>query len=125
MKNFLSDLSSDPLSSIVQLKASGRRKRSMILLQSPSRFLLQILNDRLLRSHFLSLSLDSTSLLLLDHLIIDSSILNSQDKGVDIDCQTVEFDDVRYHIQVLFSSLYACILHFATCSLNFLNFTLN
>ncbi|KAF3339568.1 actin-related protein 2/3 complex subunit 2A [Carex littledalei] len=44
----------------------------MILLQSPSRFLLQILNDRLL----------------------------SQDKGVDIDCQTVEFDDVRYHIQV-------------------------
>ncbi|KAJ3692674.1 hypothetical protein LUZ60_011769 [Juncus effusus] len=44
----------------------------MILLQSPSRFLLQILHDRLV----------------------------STDKGVDIDCQTVEFDDVRYHIQV-------------------------
>ncbi|XP_020098114.1 actin-related protein 2/3 complex subunit 2A [Ananas comosus] len=43
----------------------------MILLQSPSRFLLQILQDRVL----------------------------SPDKGVDIDCQTVEFDDVRYHIQ--------------------------
>uniref|UniRef100_A0A0E0N047 Arp2/3 complex 34 kDa subunit n=1 Tax=Oryza rufipogon TaxID=4529 RepID=A0A0E0N047_ORYRU len=43
----------------------------MILLQSPSRFLLQILQDRVL----------------------------SGDKGVDIDCHTVEFDDVRYHIQ--------------------------
>ncbi|XP_006644453.1 actin-related protein 2/3 complex subunit 2A [Oryza brachyantha] len=43
----------------------------MILLQSPSRFLLQILQDRVL----------------------------SGDKGVDIDCHTVEFDDLRYHIQ--------------------------
>uniref|UniRef100_A0A453F596 Arp2/3 complex 34 kDa subunit n=2 Tax=Aegilops tauschii subsp. strangulata TaxID=200361 RepID=A0A453F596_AEGTS len=43
----------------------------MILLQSPSRFLLQILKDRVV----------------------------SGDKGVDIDCHTVEFDDVRYHIQ--------------------------
>lgn len=43
----------------------------MILLQSPSRFLLQILKDRVL----------------------------SGDKGVDIDCHTVEFDDVRYHMQ--------------------------
>ncbi|KAG8077419.1 hypothetical protein GUJ93_ZPchr0007g4389 [Zizania palustris] len=43
----------------------------MILLQSPSRFLLQILQDRVL----------------------------SGDKGVDIDCHTVEFDDMRYHIQ--------------------------
>lgn len=43
----------------------------MILLQSPSRFLLQILQDRVL----------------------------SGDKGVDIDCHTVEYDDVRYHIQ--------------------------
>ncbi|URE04520.1 Actin-related protein 2 3 complex subunit [Musa troglodytarum] len=43
----------------------------MILLQSPSRFLLQILQDRLL----------------------------SPDKGVDLDCHSVEFDDVRYHIQ--------------------------
>ncbi|KAF0921771.1 hypothetical protein E2562_017032 [Oryza meyeriana var. granulata] len=43
----------------------------MILLQSPSRFLLQILQDRVL----------------------------SGDKGVDIDCHTVEFDDARYHIQ--------------------------
>ncbi|ONM27622.1 Actin-related protein 2/3 complex subunit 2A [Zea mays] len=43
----------------------------MILLQSPSRFLLQILQDRVL----------------------------SGEKGMDIDCHTVEFDDVRYHIQ--------------------------
>ncbi|XP_072974172.1 actin-related protein 2/3 complex subunit 2A isoform X1 [Typha angustifolia] len=44
----------------------------MILLQSPSRFLLQILQDR---------------------------VLSTPDKGMDIDCHTVEFDDVRYHIQ--------------------------
>ncbi|WVZ69429.1 hypothetical protein U9M48_018217 [Paspalum notatum var. saurae] len=43
----------------------------MILLQSPSRFLLQILQERVL----------------------------SGEKGMDIDCHTVEFDDVRYHIQ--------------------------
>ncbi|XP_042412530.1 actin-related protein 2/3 complex subunit 2A-like [Zingiber officinale] len=43
----------------------------MILLQSPSRFLLQILQDRLL----------------------------SPEKGIDLDCHSVEFDDVRYHIQ--------------------------
>jgi len=43
----------------------------MILLQSPSRFLLQTLQDRVL----------------------------SGEKGMDIDCHTVEFDDVRYHIQ--------------------------
>ncbi|KAK1276995.1 Actin-related protein 2/3 complex subunit 2A [Acorus gramineus] len=45
----------------------------MILLQSPSRFLLQILQTRVL----------------------------SPDKGVDLDCYSVEFDDVRYHIQYL------------------------
>jgi hypothetical protein len=27
-------------------------------------------------------------------------VLCSFEKGVDIDCHTVEFDDVRYHIQV-------------------------
>lgn len=27
-------------------------------------------------------------------------VVCSGDKGVDIDCHTVEFDDVRYHIQV-------------------------
>ncbi|XP_066396856.1 actin-related protein 2/3 complex subunit 2A-like isoform X2 [Miscanthus floridulus] len=43
----------------------------MILLQSPSRFLLRILQDRVI----------------------------SGEKGMDIDCHTVEFDDVRYHIQ--------------------------
>ncbi|KAG0491803.1 hypothetical protein HPP92_005201 [Vanilla planifolia] len=43
----------------------------MILLQSTSRFLLQILQNRLL----------------------------SSEKSVDIDCHSVEFDDVRYHVQ--------------------------
>ncbi|KAG1346443.1 actin-related protein 2/3 complex subunit 2A [Cocos nucifera] len=44
----------------------------MILLQSPSRFLLQILQDR----------------------------VQSPEKGVDLDCHSVEFGDVRYHIQI-------------------------
>ncbi|ONK55434.1 uncharacterized protein A4U43_UnF3400 [Asparagus officinalis] len=44
----------------------------MILLQSPSRFVLQTLQNR---------------------------VLNSTEKGIDLDCQAVEFDDVRYHIQ--------------------------
>ncbi|XP_058101055.1 actin-related protein 2/3 complex subunit 2A [Magnolia sinica] len=43
----------------------------MILLQSPSRFLLQILLNR----------------------------LQSQEKAVELDCNAVEFGDVRYHIQ--------------------------
>ncbi|GAA0184584.1 hypothetical protein LIER_31872 [Lithospermum erythrorhizon] len=43
----------------------------MILLQSPSRYLLQILTNR----------------------------LQNLDKGVELDCQFVEFNDVRYHIQ--------------------------
>ncbi|KAL0914472.1 hypothetical protein M5K25_014821 [Dendrobium thyrsiflorum] len=43
----------------------------MILLQSASRFLLQILQNRLI----------------------------SSEKSVDLDCHSVEFDDVRYHIQ--------------------------
>ncbi|MCL7044373.1 hypothetical protein MKW94_021429 [Papaver nudicaule] len=44
----------------------------MILLQSASRFLLQVLLNR----------------------------VENLDKGVELDCQSVEFDDVRYHIQV-------------------------
>ncbi|KAI4332114.1 hypothetical protein L6164_017050 [Bauhinia variegata] len=44
----------------------------MILLQSHSRFLLQTLQNR----------------------------LQNIEKGVELDCQWVEFDDVRYHIQV-------------------------
>ncbi|KAK9146459.1 hypothetical protein Sjap_006362 [Stephania japonica] len=44
----------------------------MILLQSPSRFLLQVLLNR----------------------------VQNIDKGVELDCQFAEFDDVRYHIQV-------------------------
>ncbi|XP_077251031.1 arp2/3 complex, 34 kD subunit p34-Arc isoform X2 [Tasmannia lanceolata] len=43
----------------------------MILLQSPSRFILQILLNR----------------------------VNNPEKGVELDCHSVEFDDVRYHIQ--------------------------
>ncbi|KAJ8568490.1 hypothetical protein K7X08_028023 [Anisodus acutangulus] len=43
----------------------------MILLQSPSRYLLQILSNR----------------------------IQSLEKGVELDCQWVEFDDIRYHIQ--------------------------
>ncbi|XAR52855.1 hypothetical protein NMG60_11021168 [Bertholletia excelsa] len=43
----------------------------MILLQSPSRYLLQILSNR----------------------------VQNLEKGVELDCQWVEFDDVRYHIQ--------------------------
>ncbi|KAK3023735.1 hypothetical protein RJ639_044400, partial [Escallonia herrerae] len=43
----------------------------MILLQSPSRYLLQILSTR----------------------------LHNLDKGVELDCHWVEFDDVRYHVQ--------------------------
>ncbi|KAI3987842.1 hypothetical protein MKX01_020956 [Papaver californicum] len=44
----------------------------MILVQSASRFLLQVLLNR----------------------------VENLDKGVELDCQSVEFDDVRYHIQV-------------------------
>ncbi|KAM7524762.1 hypothetical protein LguiA_014664 [Lonicera macranthoides] len=44
----------------------------MILLQSPSRYLLQILSNR----------------------------VQNLEKGVELDCNWVEFDDVRYHIQV-------------------------
>ncbi|XP_042514579.1 actin-related protein 2/3 complex subunit 2A [Macadamia integrifolia] len=44
----------------------------MILLQSPSRFLLQTLTNR----------------------------VQNLEKGVELDCHSVEFDDVRYHIQV-------------------------
>ncbi|KAJ4981426.1 hypothetical protein NE237_032263 [Protea cynaroides] len=44
----------------------------MILLQSPSRFLLQTLSNR----------------------------VQNLEKGVELDCNSVEFDDVRYHIQV-------------------------
>ncbi|XP_019053733.1 PREDICTED: actin-related protein 2/3 complex subunit 2A isoform X2 [Nelumbo nucifera] len=44
----------------------------MMLLQSPSRFLLQILTDQ----------------------------VQNIEKGVDLDFHSVEFDDVRYHIQV-------------------------
>ncbi|KAI3853780.1 hypothetical protein MKW92_040310 [Papaver armeniacum] len=44
----------------------------MILLQSASRFLLQVLLNR----------------------------VENLDRGVELDCQSVEFDDVRYHIQV-------------------------
>ncbi|XP_043702744.1 actin-related protein 2/3 complex subunit 2A [Telopea speciosissima] len=44
----------------------------MILLQSPSRFLLQTLSNR----------------------------VQNLEKGVELDCHSVEFDDVRYHIQV-------------------------
>ncbi|KAL5720095.1 Actin-related protein 2/3 complex subunit 2A [Ranunculus cassubicifolius] len=44
----------------------------MILLQSPSRFILQVLLNR----------------------------VQNMDKGVEVDCHTVEFDDIRYHIQV-------------------------
>ncbi|PIA60173.1 hypothetical protein AQUCO_00400808v1 [Aquilegia coerulea] len=44
----------------------------MILLQSPSRFILQVLLNR----------------------------VQNIDKGVELDCHSVEFDDVRYHIQV-------------------------
>lgn len=47
------------------------KKAVMILLQSPSRYLLQILTNR----------------------------LENLDKGVELDCQWVEFSDVRYHIQ--------------------------
>ncbi|XP_059314885.1 actin-related protein 2/3 complex subunit 2A isoform X2 [Lycium ferocissimum] len=43
----------------------------MILLQSPSRYLLQILSNR----------------------------VQNFEKGVELDCQWVEFDDIRYHIQ--------------------------
>ncbi|XP_049353793.1 actin-related protein 2/3 complex subunit 2A [Solanum verrucosum] len=43
----------------------------MILLQSPSRYLLQILYNR----------------------------VQNLEKGVELDCQWVEFDDIRYHIQ--------------------------
>ncbi|KAJ6792371.1 putative actin-related protein 2/3 complex subunit 2A [Iris pallida] len=43
----------------------------MILLQSPSRFVLQTLQNR----------------------------VNSTHRGIDLDCHSVEFDDVRYHIQ--------------------------
>lgn len=43
----------------------------MILLQSPSKYLLQILSNR----------------------------LKNLEKGVELDCQWVEFDDVRYHVQ--------------------------
>ncbi|KAH6761157.1 Arp2/3 complex [Perilla frutescens var. hirtella] len=43
----------------------------MILLQSPCRYLLQVLSTR----------------------------VQNLDKGVELDCQWVEFDDVRYHIQ--------------------------
>uniref|UniRef100_A0A5B7BED2 Arp2/3 complex 34 kDa subunit n=1 Tax=Davidia involucrata TaxID=16924 RepID=A0A5B7BED2_DAVIN len=43
----------------------------MILLQSPSRYLLQILSNR----------------------------VQNLEKGVELDCHWVEFDDVRYHIQ--------------------------
>ncbi|KAL8541995.1 hypothetical protein ACS0TY_003017 [Phlomoides rotata] len=43
----------------------------MILLQSPCRYLLQVLSTR----------------------------VENLDKGVELDCQCVEFDDVRYHIQ--------------------------
>lgn len=43
----------------------------MILLQSPCRYLLQVLSSR----------------------------VQNLDKGVELDCQCVEFDDVRYHIQ--------------------------
>lgn len=55
------------------------------MLQSPSRFLLQILKERVL----------------------------SGDKGVDIDCQTVEFDDVRYHIQFSMRNPKAMVLSVA------------
>ncbi|KMZ63416.1 Actin-related protein 2/3 complex subunit 2A, partial [Zostera marina] len=44
----------------------------MILLQPSSRFLLQILESRAIKG---------------------------SEKGLDLDCQSVEFDDVRYHIQ--------------------------
>ncbi|XP_074332128.1 actin-related protein 2/3 complex subunit 2A isoform X1 [Apium graveolens] len=43
----------------------------MILLQSPSKYLFQILSNR----------------------------LKNLEKGVELDCQWVEFDDVRYHVQ--------------------------
>ncbi|GAB4829503.1 Actin- protein 2/3 complex subunit 2A [Ancistrocladus abbreviatus] len=43
----------------------------MLLLQSPSRYLQQILSDR----------------------------VQSLDKGVELDCNWVEFDDVRFHVQ--------------------------
>ncbi|XP_059656252.1 actin-related protein 2/3 complex subunit 2A [Cornus florida] len=43
----------------------------MILLQSPSRYLLQILSNR----------------------------VENLEKGVELDCHWVEFDDVRYHVQ--------------------------
>ncbi|KAI3473914.1 hypothetical protein Pfo_028108 [Paulownia fortunei] len=45
----------------------------MILLQSPCRYLLQVLSTR----------------------------VQNLEKGVELDCQWVEFDDVRYHIQVI------------------------
>ncbi|CAO1948141.1 unnamed protein product, partial [Urochloa humidicola] len=62
-----------------------RGRRKMILLQSPSRFLLQILQDRVL----------------------------SGEKGMDIDCHTVEFDDVRYHIQFSMRNPKAMVLSVA------------
>ncbi|RWW73665.1 hypothetical protein BHE74_00018446 [Ensete ventricosum] len=83
----------------------------MILLQSPSRFLLQILQDRLLRYSIpppLSRSRRSRSPrirvnpnpLYRTLVLIRCLFVASPDKGVDLDCHSVEFDDVRYHIQV-------------------------
>ncbi|XP_039143831.1 actin-related protein 2/3 complex subunit 2A [Dioscorea cayenensis subsp. rotundata] len=57
----------------------------MILLQSPSRFLLQILQNR----------------------------VRNLDKGIDLDCHSVEFDDVRYHIQVSMKAPQSMVLSMA------------
>ncbi|KAK3010289.1 hypothetical protein RJ639_011834, partial [Escallonia herrerae] len=54
----------------------------MILLQSPSRYLLQILSTR----------------------------LHNLDKGVELDCHWVEFDDVRYHVQALVKNPHLLLL---------------
>uniref|UniRef100_A0A453F5C1 Arp2/3 complex 34 kDa subunit n=1 Tax=Aegilops tauschii subsp. strangulata TaxID=200361 RepID=A0A453F5C1_AEGTS len=70
----------------------------MILLQSPSRFLLQILKDRVVRY----VAAQPIFLRGPRRYIACGSCEYSRcsgDKGVDIDCHTVEFDDVRYHIQ--------------------------
>ena len=81
----------------------------MILLQSPSRFLLQILKDRVLRyvSCTTDFSLWAQEISFVAHAKYSRC---SGDKGVDIDCHTVEFDDVRYHIQV------RLLLHFGVLS---------
>ena len=123
-----------------QRERKKEKKEAMILLQSHSRFLLQTLLNRVHKFvpflsfiffffffSFLFMLRNSFVYLCLHFLIW----LCSLDKAVELDYNWVEFDDVRFHIQVIFTFFFFCCIDFffysmklyleSICFINFYN----